>query len=94
MLNIRLDADFSAKFRTVRISLKGPTAWCNDTPMSEPPSTVSEAVKHLLGAIGTQISSSANCLVLIINQPARSDAPVSQLSSLVDSAHISAGFKL
>ena len=60
--------------------------------MSEHTSTVPEAVKHLLGAIGTQVFSTG-CLIFIINQPAPSKAPVSQLSSLVDFAHISAGFK-
>jgi hypothetical protein len=92
MRNIYIDADFSAEFPAVRISLNGPTF--NDTPMSEPISTVPEAVKHLLGAIGTQVSGSASYLVLIINQPARSEAPVIRLSSLVDFADIFAGFKL
>ena len=87
------DDHFSAEFRTLHISLKGPTAY-DIPPMSEPTSTVPEAVQQLLGAIGTQVSGRASCLVLIINQAAPSDAPVSQLLSLVDFTHISAGFKL
>jgi hypothetical protein len=58
--------------------------------MSEHTSTIPEAIKHLLGAIGTQ-ASSTGCLVFIVNPPAPSEALVGQLSSLVDFAHISAG---